>query len=106
MPKGTWLRGEREHLNKRRLWMFPLRFPAHVRGFPGWTSKEAALHSDFSAARLHLDRACDYLRGDDETSCKAREALDLLIEAITTAEYARPCGEVLRFPEKAQRGRR
>jgi len=74
--------------------------------FPGGTRKEAALHSDFSTARLHLDRACDCLRGNDETSRKAREALDLLIEAIITAEYARPCGEVLRFPEKAQRGRR
>ena len=72
----------------------------------GGATKEAALHSDFSAARLHLDRAYDSLRGDDETSCKAREALDLLIEAIVTAEYARPRGEILAFPRKAQRGRR
>lgn len=34
--RGMDCAGEREHLNKRRLWMFPFRFPAHVREFPGW----------------------------------------------------------------------
>jgi hypothetical protein len=59
---------------------------------------ESDLHSDFAAARLHLDRAYHYLRGNDETSRKACAALDLLIEAIATAEHMRPRGEVVRFP--------
>ncbi len=67
----------------------------------GGTTMETALHSDFSAVRLHLDRAYDHLRGNDETSRKARAALDLLIEVITTAEYARPRGEVVPFPRQA-----
>lgn len=58
--------------------------------------------SDFSAARLHLQRAYDYLRGSDETSKHAREALDLLIEAVAAMEYQRPRGRVLEFPEKVQ----
>lgn len=56
--------------------------------------------SDFSAARDHLDRAYLYLRGDDETSRKAREALDLLLEAIITAEHTRPCAKVISFPTR------
>jgi hypothetical protein len=56
--------------------------------------------SDFSAARVHLDRAHHYLRGDDPVSQRGREALDLLIEAVAVEEFRRPRqnAEVLRFP--------
>ncbi|ESY14495.1 hypothetical protein [Mesorhizobium sp. LNJC394B00] len=56
--------------------------------------------SDFSAARVHLDRAYDYLRGDDPMSQRGREALDLLIEAVAVEEFKQPrqSAEVLRFP--------
>lgn len=53
------------------------------------------MRSDFSAARLHLDRAYDCLGGSDETSRKAREALDLMIEAVATAECTRSSAEVI-----------
>jgi hypothetical protein len=59
------------------------------------------MNSDFAAAHLHLERACHYLRGDDETSSKARAALDLLIEAIVVAQYKRPVGDVVEFPRSA-----
>jgi hypothetical protein len=39
------------------------------------------VHSDFAAARLFLERAFVALRGDDEFSVRAREALALIIEA-------------------------
>ncbi|MHA6646337.1 hypothetical protein ACX3P1_27965 [Mesorhizobium sp. A623] len=64
--------------------------------------------SDFSAARLHLERAYDYLRGNDETSRKVCVALDLLIEAVATSEHARPSGQVVQFrkhPKKRSDGR-
>ncbi|MER9438683.1 hypothetical protein [Mesorhizobium sp. M0618] len=56
--------------------------------------------SDFSAARVHLDRAYDYLCGDDPMSQRGREALDLLIEAVAVEEFKQPgqSAEVLRFP--------
>lgn len=56
--------------------------------------------SDFSAARVHLDRAYHYLRGDDEMSRRGREALDLLIEAVAVEEFKKPRqnAEVLSFP--------
>lgn len=55
--------------------------------------------SDFSAARVHLDRAYDYLCGDDPMSRRGREALDLLIEAVAVEEFKQPRqnAEVLRF---------
>jgi len=59
------------------------------------------MKSDFAAAHLHLERACHYLRGDDETSQKALAALDLLIEAIAAAQYARSETNVLAFPRAA-----
>ncbi|EHK53935.1 hypothetical protein MAXJ12_27698 [Mesorhizobium alhagi CCNWXJ12-2] len=37
--------------------------------------------SNFAAARLFLERADELLRGDDDLSIKAREALRLLIAA-------------------------
>jgi len=48
------------------------------------------MSSDFISARIHLENARLALEGDDPTSCKAREALDLLIKAVTTAQRARP----------------
>jgi hypothetical protein len=61
------------------------------------------MKSDFAAAHLHLDRACHYLRGDDETSTAALAALDLVIEAVAAARYARPEAEVLPFPGTPKR---
>ena len=55
------------------------------------------LTSDFSAARVHLERAYHYLRGNDELSRRACEALDLLIESVAQAEWRRPSAEVLEF---------
>jgi hypothetical protein len=60
------------------------------------------MKSDFAAARLHLERACHYLRGDDETSHNALAALDLLIEAVVAAQYTRPAAEVFDFPMSAR----
>lgn len=57
--------------------------------------------SDFAAAHLHLERACHYLRGDDETSRTARAALDILIDAIAAAQYKRPPADVVEFPTMA-----
>ncbi|TPI53787.1 hypothetical protein FJ959_15355 [Mesorhizobium sp. B2-2-4] len=63
---------------------------------------EGSLTSDFSAARVHLERAYHYLRGDDETSRSACEALDLLIEAVAEAQHRRSEAEVLEFPRSAR----
>ena len=60
------------------------------------------MKSDFAAARLHLERAGHYLRGDDETSSGALAALDLLIEAIVAAQYTRPVAEVVDFRRTAR----
>ncbi|RUU28021.1 hypothetical protein EOB36_00295 [Mesorhizobium sp. M6A.T.Cr.TU.017.01.1.1] len=59
--------------------------------------------SDFAAAHLHLERACHYLRGDDETSSTVRAALDILIDAIVAAQYKRPPADVVEFPRTATR---
>jgi len=58
------------------------------------------LKSDFSAARLHLQRAQDYLRGSDETSDQARQAIDMLLDAVTHAEFRKPASNVIAFPEQ------
>ena len=63
---------------------------------------EGSLTSDFSAARVHLERAYHYLRGDDETSRSACEALDLLIEAVAEAQHRRSEAEVLEFPRSVR----
>ena len=55
------------------------------------------MKSDFAAAHLHLDRACHYLRGDDEMSRAALAALDLVIDAVAAAQYARPSADVVPF---------
>ncbi|TIL47100.1 MAG: fumarate hydratase, partial [Mesorhizobium sp.] len=49
-----------------------------------------------------LERACHYLRGDDETSSAARAALDILIDAIVAAQYKRPPADVVEFPRTAK----
>ena len=58
------------------------------------------MNSDFSAARVHVDRAYHYLRGDDPMSRRGREALDRLIEAVAVEEFKQPRqdAEVLMFP--------
>jgi hypothetical protein len=57
--------------------------------------------SDFSAARLRLEQAYYHLDGDDEVSVRAREALDLLIEAMAYEQFKRPTvsARVLNFPK-------
>ncbi len=55
------------------------------------------MKSDFAAAHLHLDRACHYLRGDDEVSRAALAALDIVIEAVATAQHTRASADVLPF---------
>ncbi|RUT80584.1 hypothetical protein [Mesorhizobium sp. M7A.T.Ca.TU.009.02.1.1] len=64
---------------------------------------EGPLTSDFSAARIHLERAYHYLQGNDEMSRAACEALDLLIEAVTEAQHRRPEAGVLEFPQSTAR---
>ena len=64
---------------------------------------EVRLTSDFAAAHVHLERACYYLRGNDETSRSARDMLDLVIEAIVEAQHRRPSTEVVEFPQPAAR---
>jgi hypothetical protein len=60
------------------------------------------MQSNFAAARALLENAHALLDGDDEKSCKLREALDLLIEAVLTAEHSQPAiaDNVVRFPGK------
>ncbi|KRB23798.1 MULTISPECIES: hypothetical protein [Mesorhizobium] len=59
--------------------------------------------SDFSAARIHLERAYHYLRGNDETSRSTCEALDLLIETVAEAQHRRSETGVLAFPQATMR---
>ncbi|WP_374120356.1 hypothetical protein [Mesorhizobium onobrychidis] len=68
----------------------------------GRRAKGESMTSDFAAAHLHLERACHYLRGDDETSSAARAALDILIDAIAAAQYKRPPADVVEFPKTAR----
>ncbi|MFI0844204.1 hypothetical protein [Mesorhizobium sp. IMUNJ 23232] len=55
------------------------------------------MRSDFSAARLHLDRAYHYLRGNDEASRKMCEKLDVLLESVIAAEFAKPTAQVVQL---------
>ncbi|RUW98200.1 hypothetical protein EN804_10940 [Mesorhizobium sp. M8A.F.Ca.ET.161.01.1.1] len=64
---------------------------------------EGPLTSDFSAARLHLERAYHYLRGNDEASRSTCEALDLLIETVAEAQHRKPEPGVLEFSRVAAR---
>lgn len=60
------------------------------------------MQSNFAAARALLENAHALLDGDDEKSGKLREALDLLIEAVLTAEHSQPAvaSNIVRFPGK------
>lgn len=64
---------------------------------------ERPLTSDFSAARIHLERAYHYLQGNDETSRAACDALDLLIETVAEAQHRPPDSGVLEFPQSTAR---
>lgn len=66
------------------------------------------MDSDFSAARLHLERASQHLQGDDHFSAKTRQALDLLIEAVAAEQYRRPArsATVLAFPARIGKSKR
>ena len=80
-------------------WIFPFRFHFRTQSkFLGGYSKEETLTSDFSAARIHLERAFHSLRGSDEISQKACEALDLLVDAVIKAETKRSSCKILAFP--------
>ena len=46
------------------------------------------MQSDFASVRRLLEEALTHVQGADDTSGKVREALELLIEAAVTAEYA------------------
>ncbi|QND63614.1 hypothetical protein HB777_06655 [Mesorhizobium loti] len=59
--------------------------------------------SDFSAARIHLERAYHYLQGNDEASRTACDALDLLIETVAEAQHRPPEAGVLEFPQSKAR---
>jgi hypothetical protein len=60
------------------------------------------MQSNFAAARALLERAHDLIDGDDDRSCKLREALELLTEAVLTAEHSQPpvADNIVRFPGK------
>jgi undecaprenyl pyrophosphate synthase len=58
------------------------------------------MKSNHSAARAHLERAYDHLCGNDNTSRQAREALDLLIEAMAIAEYSHESAQIVLFHSK------
>lgn len=66
--------------------------------------------SDFTGARAHLERALECLHGTDETSENARQAIDLLIEAVAAKEFQRHSAKIVTFPpsplKKAEPGRR
>lgn len=66
------------------------------------------MRSDFAQARYHLEQAWFRLSGHDETSMKGRQALDLLIEAVATAEFTVPKekAEIIDFPKRSLAGSR
>lgn len=56
------------------------------------------MQSDHAAARIHLERALKQLQGDDQVSVQAREALELLIEAVVDAQHRRKPADVVWLP--------
>lgn len=62
--------------------------------------------SNFARARELLEQAKAELHGDDETSWKSRQAIDLLVGAILTEEFSspKPPAEIISF-ERAARQR-
>lgn len=67
----------------------------------GWLVDDG-MTSDFSAARLHLQKAYDSLCGNDRISAEARYAIDLLIEAIAAREFSRKPAEILPFKRRTR----
>ena len=61
---------------------------------------ETFMRSNFAAAKRCLEEAGSHLAGDDATSLHAKEAIELLLEAIITAEHlrSRKKAKVLLFP--------
>ena len=55
------------------------------------------MRSDFSGARLYLERAFDCLQASDATSGRMREAIELLIEVAMKEEARREGAKVLPF---------
>lgn len=73
-----------------------------------WCEDELAgrqMTSNFTRARELLAKAKRELSGDDETSLKSRQALDLLIGVILTEEYSSPpsAAEIISFEQEARR---
>jgi len=60
------------------------------------------MNSDFAAVRHYLALGYDQLKGQDETSARMREAIDLLMEAAASAEFNRAfrTADVLKFSRK------
>jgi hypothetical protein len=58
------------------------------------------LRSDFATARQLLEKAQQHLQGRDATSRQLNEAVELLVEAVLTAEHTAPKGEVVMFPQR------
>jgi hypothetical protein len=61
---------------------------------------EQIVESDFAAAKVRLRAARRCLHGSDKISGEAIEALDLLIVAVTTAEFVRNRRNVVPFRAK------
>ncbi len=66
------------------------------------------MRSNFGHARELLEQAWLQLSGDDDTSQRARKAIDLPLDAITTAEHTspRPPAEIIPFKLAARSRRR
>ena len=58
------------------------------------------MQTDFATLRQYFEASLLQVRGDDATSRKVREALDLLIQVVTIAEQSRKEGaHILQFPK-------
>jgi hypothetical protein len=62
------------------------------------------MQSNFGHARELLEQAWLQLSGDDETSQKSRRAIDILVEAVATAEHSKPYrqAEIIDFQRAAK----
>jgi len=56
------------------------------------------MKSDFAAAKVLLELTREELCGDDPTSEKMRDAIDLFIEALTTAQKHSTDAQIIPFP--------
>jgi len=59
------------------------------------------MKSDFAAAKVLLELTREELCGDDPTSEKMRDAIDLFIQALTTAQKRSKNAQVIPFPTQA-----